>query len=87
MPPSKCKMRLQLLSKRLKYSSSTFAIAGGSLLAANIPHSGYGFALLLGSSTQLLLSSVLVKDWGMVIYAASLVIFVDSFGVYRWLLT
>jgi hypothetical protein len=75
------------LSQHLKYSSSTFAIAGGSLLAANVPHSGYGFALLLGSSTQLLLSSILVRDREMVIYAASLMIFVDSVGVYRWILT
>ena len=74
------------LSSVLKFSSILFAIAGGLLLALNIEASRYGFLLLAGSSGQLLLSSWLRRDRGMIAYSLSLFLFVDCLGVWRWVL-
>lgn len=74
------------LIKRLKLSSSIFAIIGGVLLALNIKISGYGFIFLAMSSGQMLVASILMRDQMMIFYSGSLFIFVDCLGVYRWLL-
>lgn len=71
----------------LKFSSSFCAVIGGVILAANIKISSYGFICLALSSSQLLIASIQNKDYPMVIYAASIFLFVDCLGVYRWLLT
>lgn len=71
----------------LKLSSSFCALNGGVLLASNTSISGYGFIFLALSSSQLLIASVKDKDTIMFIYSASLFIFVDCLGVYRWLLS
>ena len=83
--PSRTKKKLPL-PLILKISSSLCALCGGILLASKIPISGYGFILLAMSSSQLLVASILLKDKIMIFYAASVFIFVDCFGVYRWLL-
>ncbi|MDJ0631674.1 MAG: hypothetical protein QNJ34_00640 [Xenococcaceae cyanobacterium MO_188.B29] len=70
----------------LKLSSSFFALAGGVILASNTNSSGYGFIFLALSSIQMLMSSILMKDKTLIAYSASLFIFVDSFGIYKWLL-
>ena len=70
----------------LKFSSSICAVLGGSLVASNTIFSAYGFLLLVLSSSQLLVSSILEKDLLLIFYAASVFIFVDCLGVYRWLL-
>ena len=76
------------LPRVLKLSSSAFAVAGGLLLAANLPDiSKYGFILLAMSSSQMLIASLCTKDRVMVAYAASLFLFVDCFGIYRWVLS
>ena len=74
-------------SKYLKFSSSYCALTGGILLASNTTMSGYGFVFLAMSSGQLLLASLQDRDSRMIFYAASLFIFVDCLGVYRWVLT
>jgi hypothetical protein len=74
-------------SKPLKLSSSSCALTGGILLASHTSMSGYGFVFLALSSGQLLLASLQDRDSSMIFYAASLFIFVDCLGVYRWLLT
>lgn len=71
----------------LKWSSSIFALIGGILLSAKINISGYGFVFLAFSSSQMLLASILQKDKATIVYSISLFIFVDCFGVYRWLLS
>jgi hypothetical protein len=73
------------MMKRLKWSSSICAIAGGVLLAAKVALSGYGFIFLALSSSQMLLASILSKDQNMIFYSASLFIFVDCLGIYRWI--
>ncbi|BAY66586.1 hypothetical protein NIES22_67260 [Calothrix brevissima NIES-22] len=70
----------------LKISSSCFAIVGGILLALKLNISGYGFLFLAASSFQMLLSNILLKDKSMIFYAASIFLFVDCLGIYRWLL-
>ncbi len=70
----------------LKWSSSIFALIGGILLSAKIDVSGYGFIFLACSSSQMLLASILQKDIVTIVYSSSLFLFVDCFGVYRWLL-
>ncbi len=70
----------------LKFSSSICAVLGGSLVASNTLFSAYGFLLLVLSSSQLLIASILEKDFLLIFYAGSVFIFVDCLGVYRWLL-
>ncbi|KAM3105491.1 hypothetical protein, partial [Phormidesmis sp. 146-33] len=43
------------------------------------------FIFLACSSSQMLLSSILRKDQSMIFYSASLFLFVDCLGVYRWI--
>ncbi len=74
------------LSEKLKISSSFFALIGGTLLASNTPSSGYGFIFLAMSSSQMLIANLQIKDKVMILYSASVFIFVDCLGVYRWLL-
>lgn len=80
-------VRFRRLIKRLRISSSLFAILGGTLLASNTDFSGYGFIFLALSSSQLVISSFFDDDRIMLLYSASLFLFVDSLGIYRWLLS
>lgn len=73
-------------AKYLKLSSSFFALMGGVLLASNTSASPYGFLFLGLSSGQLLTASLQERDRIMLVYSASLFIFVDCVGIYRWLL-
>lgn len=75
------------LSFFLKSSSSLCALLGGVLLASKLEISGYGFVFLAMSSSQLLIASLREQDVSMTIYAGSVFLFVDCFGVYRWLIT
>ncbi|MFO5529321.1 MAG: hypothetical protein ACLBM1_16110 [Cuspidothrix sp.] len=81
----KCKKKLSI-SLILKLSGSLCALCGGVLLTSKTIISGYGFIFLAMSSSQLLVASILLKDKAMIFYAASVFIFVDCFGIYRWLL-
>jgi hypothetical protein len=71
---------------RLKLISSAFAIAGGIILASNTGISGYGFIFLATSSSLMLLSSIILRDKIMILYAASVFCCVDCLGIYRWIL-
>jgi hypothetical protein len=75
------------LAKRLKWSSSSCAIAGGILLASNISISGFGFIGLAASSSQMLLASLLLADKTMIVYSSALFIFVDCLGIFRWIIS
>ncbi len=56
------------------------------MLSSNTEVSKYGFILLALSSSQIFISSSIAGNKGLMMYAASLFIFVDCFGIYRWLL-
>jgi hypothetical protein len=75
-----------IIADLLKLISSTFAIAGGIILASNTEISGYGFIFLASSSSSMLLSSIILRDKIMILYAASLFCCVDCLGIYRWVL-
>lgn len=75
-----------LFRYRLKLSSSLCALLGGVLLASKLEFSRYGFIFLAMSSSQLLSVSIWERDTSMMIYAGSVFLFVDCFGVYRWLI-
>lgn len=77
----------RLVSNFFQLSSSSCALVGGILLASKTQESSFGFLYLALSSSQLLLASILTRDWTMFLYSASLFIFVDCLGVYRWLLS
>ena len=85
-PPS-LKHKQDSTTDWLKLSSSFCALAGGIILASNTKSSGYGFIFLALSSSQMLLSSLRVKDASLIVYSASVLIFVDSWGIYNWLLS
>jgi hypothetical protein len=74
------------LSQNLQLVSSAMAIAGGIMLASNTNVSSYGFIFLAISSGSMLLANTLVNNKSMIIYAASLFVFVDCLGIYRWIL-
>jgi hypothetical protein len=71
----------------LKISSSSCAVIGGVLLASKLHMSGYGFVFLAMSSSQLLVVSIREQEISMIVYAGSVFLFVDCFGIYRWLIT
>ena len=71
---------------RLRILSSICAILGGVALASHTSVSGYGFIFLALSSSQMLVSSLLVHDRVMIFYATSLFFCVDCLGIYRWLI-
>jgi hypothetical protein len=75
------------LAKTLQLTSSACAVTGGVMLAANLPEiSKYGFIFLALSSSQMLVASLRTKDTPMIIYSGSLFFFVDSLGIYRWII-
>ena len=74
-----------LLVKFLQFSSSACAVTGGIVLASNTEISRYGFLFLALSSSQMLTSSVIVRNTSLITYSASLFIFVDCLGIYRWI--
>ncbi|MGD1865344.1 MAG: hypothetical protein ACFB0D_12380 [Phormidesmis sp.] len=76
---------LKRFAKPLKYSSTVCVVAGGILLAANVPTSRFGFIFLALSSAQLLLASLAESDRTTTFYAVSLFICVDCLGIYRWI--
>lgn len=73
-------------TKPLRISGSICAIIGGIMLASNSNISPYGFLPLAASSSQWLISSILEKDTVLAFNSASLFLFVDLLGIYRWLL-
>lgn len=79
-------INLTKLANRLKWSSSLFAVGGGSLLALNLKISAFGFIFLACSSFQILISALIQKDKSSIIYGVSVFLFVDMLGIYRWLL-
>ena len=75
------------LANTLKLTSSACAVAGGVILAANVPDiSKYGFIFLAMSSSQMLAASLRTKDTTMIIYSGSVFFLVDCLGIFRWII-
>ena len=74
------------LANTLKLTSSACAVAGGVVLAANIPAiSKYGFIFLAMSSSQMLVASLRTRETTMIIYSGSVFFLVDCLGIFRWI--
>lgn len=84
--PKKSRDIYSFWAEFFKWSSSIFAVIGGFILALNLTISAYGFIILAASSSQLLISSLLVKDKSLIVYSGSILFFVDLLGIYRWIL-
>jgi uncharacterized membrane protein len=74
------------LTRNLQLFSSALAITGGVMLASNTSVSSYGFIFLAFSSGSMLITNTLLNNKSMIIYAASLFVFVDCLGIYRWII-
>ncbi|MCG8364697.1 MAG: hypothetical protein MJA27_15385 [Pseudanabaenales cyanobacterium] len=86
-PPKRHPKRRRSSTAIISFSSTLFAIAGGILLALNIEVSQYGFLLLAGSSSQMLIANLLLRNRCMIAYSLSLFLFVDCLGIWRWVLS
>lgn len=75
------------IAEILKVFSSLCALMGGVLIALKVKKSKYSFIFLALSSSQLLLASLMVRDLTLILYSASVFIFVDLLGNYRWLVS
>jgi uncharacterized membrane protein YdcZ (DUF606 family) len=73
-------------SRMLRFSSTLCALLGGILLASNTSVSPYGFTILACSSGQMLMASLLDRNRDMIFYSGSVFLFVDCFGIYRWII-
>ena len=69
----------------LKWFGTLAGIAGAVLIALNIPESGWGFVLFLGSSVCWGLAAIMMKESSLGLLQATFTI-INVMGVYRWLL-
>jgi hypothetical protein len=69
----------------MKWVGTIFGIAGATLIALNLPISGWGFVLFL-------ISSISWMDAGLIMRESSIVLLnlaftaINSLGIYRWLI-
>ena len=76
----------QIASKFFILSSSFCGLVGGSMVASKTSITGYGFVPLALSSSQMLLASLLMRNWFLVCQSSCIFIFVDCIGIVNWLL-
>jgi hypothetical protein len=69
----------------LTWSSCVCTVLGGGLFASKTHLSPYGFLLLAMGSGQMVGSTYLMRDRALFCYAVCEFLFVDCFGIYRWL--
>ena len=71
--------------KSLKLIGEIGGITGATLVAFNIPISGYGFLFYLSSSVAWSIASYMMKEWSL--FRMSIFFTVINFmGIYRWLI-
>jgi hypothetical protein len=69
----------------LKWSSCVCTVVGGVLLASKTNLSPYGFLFLAMGSSQMVATTYLMRDRALFVYSVCVFLFVDCFGIYRWL--
>jgi hypothetical protein len=70
-----------------KWSSCLCTVVGGVLLASKTGLSPYGFLFLAMGSSQMVAATYLMRDRALFAYSVAVFLFVDCFGIYRWLLS
>jgi hypothetical protein len=73
------------VSQFLTWSSCVCTVLGGGLLASKTLLSPYGFLLLAMGSSQMVGATYLIRDRALFCYSVCVFLFVDCFGIYRWL--
>jgi hypothetical protein len=84
MPPRRRFDRVWLI-QFLKWSSCVCTVLGGVLLASKTNLSPYGFLFLAMGSSQMVATTYLMRDRALFVYSVCVFLFVDCFGIYRWL--
>ena len=69
----------------LKWLGTAFGIAGATVIAANLPISGWGFALFLVSSVSWTIAGLRMREPSITALNATFTA-INLLGIYRWLL-
>jgi drug/metabolite transporter (DMT)-like permease len=69
----------------LKWFGTITGVAGALLLAINIPESGWGFVLFLGSSVSWCMAGITMKEPSIWTLHGVFTI-VNMIGIYRWVI-
>jgi hypothetical protein len=85
--PSRRRFDRIWLIQFLKWSSCVCTVVGGVLLASKTGLSPYGFLFLAMGSSQMVATTYLMRDRALFAYSVCVFLFVDCFGIYRWLLS
>ncbi len=84
LPPRRRFDRVSVI-QFLKWSSCVCTVVGGVLLASKTNLSPYGFLFLAMGSSQMVATTYLMRDRALFVYSVCVFLFVDCFGIYRWL--
>lgn len=71
----------------IKWTGTTAAIIGGTMLASKTTLTPYGFIFLAVSSSLWLVTGFLTKDRPLIVLNLFLFIMVDVHGIYRWIIS
>ena len=69
----------------LKWTGTITGIAGATLIALNLPYSGWGFALFRVSSVCWGVAGLMMREVSLLLLQAVFTV-INLLGVYRWLL-
>jgi hypothetical protein len=69
----------------MKWVGTIFGIAGATLIALNLPISGWGFVLFLISSISWMDAGLIMRENSIVLLNLAFTA-INSLGIYRWLI-
>lgn len=68
-----------------KWTGTLFGVTGATLIALNLPISGWGFILFLVSSVSWTVAGVTMRDNSLILLNGGFTA-INLLGVYRWLI-
>jgi drug/metabolite transporter (DMT)-like permease len=68
-----------------KWAGTAFGVAGATLIALNLPISGWGFILFLVSSASWTVAGVMMREHSLILLNAAFTV-INVIGIYRWLI-
>ena len=68
-----------------KWAGTVFGVTGASLIALNLPISGWGFLLFLVSSVSWTVAGVMMREHSLILLNAVFTV-INVLGIYRWLI-
>ncbi len=69
----------------LKWLGTATGIAGGTVIALNLPFSGWGFVLFLISSVSWTIAGLRMRENSLVVLQGAFTA-INLLGIYRWLI-